>query len=230
MGTFERIRKTSPYFLALFAIVFIGFMVASDANISDILRKGSTYQTAVLASINGQDIMYKDYENNVKEELDRQREQAGDQAASIDDQQIRRQLWGQMMQDILLGQEADKAGVFVSDEEIRDILLDNPPEYLRKPFTDSTGFRKADYLAIVTNPDIILSRLPGNMSQEEKQKIVNDFRRDMMNIEKNLRDQLMNDKMRTLVNTSGAVISPLYAEMRHTMNGRAADNPGKQIY
>jgi len=40
MGTMERMRQTSPYFLAAFAIIFVGFMVASDADISNLLRKG----------------------------------------------------------------------------------------------------------------------------------------------------------------------------------------------
>jgi hypothetical protein len=74
-----------------------------------------------------------------------------------------------MLEDILVKQQADKAGIYVSVGELRDVLLENPPDYLRRPFTDSLGnFDKRAYQEIITNPESIMDRLPQNMTQMEK--------------------------------------------------------------
>ena len=82
MGTMERMRQTSPYFLAAFAIIFVGFMVASDADISNLLRKGENPQTSSIAKVNGEKILYRDFEAKVREQIEQQRKQMQQQGQS----------------------------------------------------------------------------------------------------------------------------------------------------
>ncbi|MFA6572229.1 MAG: SurA N-terminal domain-containing protein, partial [Bacteroidota bacterium] len=126
MGTMEKMRKTSPYFLAAFAILFVGFMVLSDADISNLVRSGTNYQTAAVAEVEGESILYKDYEAKVKELFDQQQKEQKDPNQPVDDNAVRNQVWTQMVDDILLRHQAKKFGINITDDDIRDVLLENP--------------------------------------------------------------------------------------------------------
>jgi len=224
MGTFERIRKISPYALVAFAIIFVGFMVASDADISNLIRQGQDYRTAVIGKINGEKILYKNFEEEVREQIEQQRKQSTTENMDIDESQVRKSLWAEKVEEILLNQEAKKMGTRVTDEEILDVLLDNPPDYLRKPFTDSAGnFQRQAYLEIITNPDVIYKRLPNTVPQEEKRRIVEQFKKDLINIEKYLRKEHMLNSIRTLVAIASSFASPTYAKLKYIKDNSIAD-------
>ncbi|TAL70756.1 MAG: hypothetical protein EPN82_01290 [Bacteroidetes bacterium] len=224
MGTMEKMRQTSPYFLAAFAILFVGFMVASDADISNLINKRGSIATEVIGSVNGEDILYKDFDQKVKELMEQKRKQTSDPNAQIDEDQIINQVWSQMVDETLLKQEAKKAGVMVSDEEILDVMLDNPPDYLRKSFTDSAGnFNKQAYLEIVTDPEKIRGALGTNVSEEEKQKIIEDFKVNLINIEKYLRQQKLAEGLIGVVSSSVSQVSPLYAKEKYIYDYTSSD-------
>ncbi|MFN3306763.1 MAG: peptidylprolyl isomerase [Candidatus Kapaibacteriota bacterium] len=224
MGTFERIRKISPYALVTFAVIFVAFMVASDADISNILRQGQDIRTAELARINGHKILYKDFEEKVRERVEQQRNQNPEQSIDIDEQQLRKTLWTETLEETLLQQEAEKIGIKVTDEELLDILLDNPPDYLKKPFTDSAGnFQRQTYLEIITNPDIIYRRLPNTVPQEEKRRIVEQFKKDLLNIEQYLRKEKLENGVRTFVAIASSLVSPTYASEKYIIDNSVAD-------
>ncbi len=226
MGTMERMRQTSPYLLAIFAIVFVGFMVASDADVSNLLKSGKNYQTSPIAEVNGDDLLYKDFEKRVMEVQDQQSKQmqAQGQEVNIDYIQIRRQTWKEMIEDIMLRQLADEMGVAVTDKEMRYILLNNPPDFLKRPFTDSAGnFMRESYIEIMTNPDVIYQRLPENMSQQEKQRTVEQFRADVVKIEKALRTEKMRNNINTVVSTSLSFVSPLFAKEKYLAENSTAE-------
>ncbi|MBI5325790.1 MAG: peptidylprolyl isomerase [Ignavibacteriae bacterium] len=224
MGTMERMRQTSPYFLAAFAILFVGFMVASDADIGSLLSRKGNIQTEEIGVVNGEKILYKDFDQKVKELMEQKRKQSEDPNAQIDEDQIVNQVWSQMVDETLLKQEAQKAGVIVSDEEILDVMLDNPPDYLRKSFTDSAGnFNKQAYLEIVTDPEKIKGALGPNVSDEEKQKIIEDFKMNLINVEKYLRQQKLAEGLIGVVSTSVSAVSPLYAKEKYTNDFTSSD-------
>ncbi len=223
MGTFERIRRISPYALIAFAVIFVAFMVASDADIANILRQGQDIRTAALAKVNGEKILYKTFEERVREQVEQQRSQDPENASNVDENQIRRNLWSQMLDEIILSQQAKELGIRVTDDEILDIMLENPPEYLRKPFTDSAGnFQRETYLEIMTNPDIIYNRLPASVSAEEKQRIVSQFKSDILKIEKYLREERLQTSMRTFVAIASSFVSPTYAKEKYINDNATA--------
>ncbi len=224
MGTIERMRKTSPYFLAAFAVLFVGFMVASDADISSLIQGRGSIQTEVIGKINGEEILYKDFDLKVKELIEQKRKQSADPNVQVDEDQIINQVWSQMVDETLLKQEAKKAGVIVGDEEILDVLLDNPPESLRKPFTDSAGtFNKQLYLELVTNPDKMGEVLGPNVSAEEKLKAIDDFKKYLIDFEKYLRQQKLAEGLLGVVTSSVSVISPEYAKEKYIFDYTSSD-------
>ena len=224
MGTMERMRKTSPYFLAAFAVLFVGFMVASDADIGSLIQGRGSIQTELIGKINGEEILYKDFDLKVKEVIEQKRKQSSDPNANIDEDQVINQVWSQMVDETLLKQEAKKAGVIVSDEEILDVLLDNPPESLRKPFTDSTGtFNNQLYLELVTNPDKMGEALGPNVSAEEKQKAIDDFKKYLIDFEKYLRQQKLAEGLIAVVSSSVSAVSPQYAKEKYIYDYTSSD-------
>jgi peptidylprolyl isomerase/peptidyl-prolyl cis-trans isomerase D len=226
MGTMEKMRQTSPYLLAIFAIVFVGFMVASDADFSNLLKQGQNYQTAPIAEVNGEKLLYRNFEKQVMETQEQQRQQmqAQGKEEEPDYMLIRRQTWKDMIEDILLKQQAEEMGVQVSDKEILDIMLNNPPDFLKRPFTDSTGkFQRESYLEIMTKPDVIYQRLPETMSQEEKRGVVEKFRSDIMKIEFALRKEKLQTNVNTAVSTALAFVSPLFAKEKFIADNSKAE-------
>jgi len=219
MGTFERIRQTSPYLLAVFAVVFVGFFVISDLDPSSMMNRGVDYQSAAIAEVNGEKILYRDFAQNVNDRIEQQRQQNPDPDIEINNVQIQKDIWNEMLEDILVKQQADKAGIYVSVGELRDIMLENPPDYLRRPFTDSLGnFDKRSYQEIITNPEAIMDRLPQNMTQLEKNSVVEQYREDLINIEELLRKQKLMQSLQMLVGNSNSIISPAFAEQEYINN------------
>lgn len=224
MGTFERIRKISPYALIAFAVIFVAFMVASDADISNLLRQGTDYRTAVIGIVNGKKILYRTFEEKIREQVEQQRKQNPEQSLDIDENQLRKSIWMQMVEELLQKQEAEKIGIKVTNEEILDVLLDNPPDYLRKPFTDSAGnFQRQTYLEFITNPDAIYNRLPASVPREEKQRIVEQFKKDLLNIEKFLREEKLQNGLRTFVAIAASFVSPTFAQQKYSYENASAD-------
>lgn len=224
MGTMEKMRRTSPYLLALFVIIFVGFMVASDADISNLLRHATNPQTAEIGKVNDDVILYKDFEAKVQEQIDQQKQQAGEEQFEVDYNQIRSSIWSQTIEDLLIKQQAKHIGLFVSDKEILDILFDNPPDYLKKPFTDSAGnFLAEQYYEIITKPDIIYQRLPQDMPQEEKKNVVETFKKDLIKIEQFLRDERLREGLRNIVSTATSFISPTYAKQKYIEDNSRAN-------
>ncbi len=69
-------------------------------------------------------------------------------------EQLRDQVWNAMVIQTLVQQQFNKFNIHVSDDEIRNtILSDNPPEFLKRNFIDSTGkFNKEAYQQAIFNP------------------------------------------------------------------------------
>jgi hypothetical protein len=66
-------------------------------------------------------------------------------------------------------------GIVVTPDEIRDELIENPPDYLKKSFTDSSGkFLRDIYLQLITNPESYRNYLGSTtqVSEEEKTQAV----------------------------------------------------------
>ncbi len=209
MGTLERIRQTSPYLLAAFAIIFIAFFVISDMDPST-LRSGNMFAEEI-AIVNGEPIPYKDFEAKARQQEETQRDQARNnpQAQQPDGNQIRMNLFGTMLDETLMRQEAEKAGCAVAEGQMLDIMLENPPQEVKQMFTDSTGqFDKILYQRYLTRPEEMYK----NLQPQERNERLKIFRDYFTQVQEQLGLQVLYQNIQTLVSTSGAVISPLFAK------------------
>lgn len=212
MGTMERMRSISPWLLGIIALLFVVFMVISDVNFSDFMhRSGSTK----LGSVNGVEIDYKSFEEKVREQADAARAQATN-PDEFDDAQIRDAVWNQTVEEMLLKQEAEKLGLSVTDAEIQDIMLESPPEFLRRQFTDSLGrFNAQMYLQLVTNPDLVAQRISPEAGAQ--------FKKVLLQVEDQLRRQLLAAKIQQAVSAGLGVIDPNYVQRQYVVENSTAD-------
>jgi len=216
MGTFERIRKISPYFFGTMAVLLVAYFVFTSGA-EDIARQAmDDPKTAAIAVVNGEKILYADFMQKVQSMVEQQRNQQQGKEVEIDEAAVRSQVFDQMIEETLVRQAAEKVGITVTDEELRDLLLENPPDYLKRGFSDSAGnFNRALYLDVVTNPDKITQYLPQDMPADEKQKRISSFRNDLILIADYLRLQKLSERLVNVVNTSETFISPTYIKEKY---------------
>jgi len=228
MATFENIRKLSPFALGAFAIIFVGFMILQDSDIQGLISPGSDIKGAIVGEINGKKISYIDFENKVKEVVEAQRAQMkGKDAENIKENVIRDQVWENYVNEMLLQSKAEETGISLDAEVISDIVFNSPPEELRKPFTDSAGrFNRELYVKIVTNPETIVNYMGGDVNKipaDEKRKVIENFRNQLIGIEKNLVTQIAATHINTMIGTIAGVISPTYAKIKMLQEAQSAD-------
>jgi peptidyl-prolyl cis-trans isomerase D len=129
-----------------------------------------------IGKVNGMSITNKDYDA-MFQELKNQKLQEGKKTTltETEENEIREKAWDQVVIQKLLEQQMDEYGVTVTDQEIRDVLFYNPPEFLKRNFTDSLGrFDEAAYFQALRDPhnDTVVAKLSTQMREElRKQKL-----------------------------------------------------------
>ncbi len=235
MGTFEQIRRTSPYILALFALIFVGFMVISDMSPDQWANRGPDPRTSPIAVVNGKEILQINFEGEARRKAEQermQREMMGDENADIDETRIRQALWQEFINNEILRQQAKKADVIVTDEQVLDQMFENPPAVIRQAFwNDSTKtFNKEafvqTYPQIMKDPSAFINYMLENIKKNnpkitrdelEKQAkryqaLISEFYQAELNMPKQQRTM----NLQTLVNTAGGFVSPSYAKLDYT--------------
>ena len=149
MPMMAKMRSLAPAFILTVGAIFVLFMVMSDSNIMSAFGG----RTNNVGSINGDNISYQQF----SAALDRERQNLKQQGKNNEDEnteQFRDQVWNATVMQTLVQQQIDKFNIHVSDNEIRNVILsDNPPEFLKRNFIDSTGkFNKDAYQQAIFNP------------------------------------------------------------------------------
>jgi peptidyl-prolyl cis-trans isomerase D len=215
MGTLSKMRTISPYVLVTIAVLFIAFMVISDMDIPGLMSRGQNPATSAIGTVNGEKIMYADFEKRVRDQAEQMRQQNPNQE-DLDEAPVRERVWNEMTDEILMRQEGKRLGVTVSNEEILDILLQEPPDFLRQQFTDSTGrFNRETYLSLVTNPEIIAQRISPQAAA--------DFKKMLVNLEDYIRREKLQSNMQAAIGSALGVVDPLYLERRYKIDNASAD-------
>ena len=229
MGTLQNIRKISPYVFGIFAFLLVAFFTIGDPTIIDGLRGAAGSPTSqVLGKVNGEEILYMDYETRVREEEENQRRQMEQQGQEpvIDNNQVRQRVWDGMVEEILLKQQAQDLGVLVTDQKVKEQMIDNPPDFLKKMFSDSAGkFNRELYLDLITNPENYAKYLgdPNKVPLEQRQEAVAKFREDLIRIEKYIRQTMQQKELQEAVALSKAIISPNFTKLQYKNENSTAN-------
>ncbi|MCF8259924.1 MAG: peptidylprolyl isomerase [Melioribacteraceae bacterium] len=177
MAMMAKMRSLAPWFIISVGGLFVLFMVLSDARVADIVGA----QSNNVGSINGKDISYQEFSATVENIKNQQEQQNGTEIEESQMDLFRDQVWDLMVDQALVAQKINDLGIKVTDEEITEVILgDNPPQYLRSNFIDSTGnFNRAAYESAIFDPqnkDILIQveeQIRAQKTQEKLQSIIN---------------------------------------------------------
>ncbi len=153
MATLERIRNKGGILvavvigLALFAFILGDFLKRNGG--------GNQANSIEVGEINETTISYSAYQNEISQAEDFRKLQTG--SSSIDENtqyQIQSQVWEQMIQEIIMGEKFENAGIDVSTEEVLDMATGkNAHPAIRQMFSDpQTGvFNQAAVVNFLRN-------------------------------------------------------------------------------
>ncbi|MHB1688608.1 MAG: peptidylprolyl isomerase [Ignavibacteriaceae bacterium] len=143
-------RSLTPIFIIATGAFFALFMIVSNSDIMEVFGARSNN----VGSINGKEISYQEFTKAIDTQKENQKTQTGKDVSDDNMDQFRDQVWDAVVTQTLLEQQIKKMGITVTDQEIRDVILsDNPPQFLKQNFVDSTGkFNKQLYLNAIFDP------------------------------------------------------------------------------
>lgn len=130
MGAIGTIRKHSGLAVAIVGIAIVAFIIG------DLTKNRSGDPD--MGKINGTTITYQHFNNKLNEvETNYKRQQGIEQIPSEVEYQLREQVWQSMVDETLWGEQYDKLGIRVTNDELSDMYggrFIHP--YLRQSFTD----------------------------------------------------------------------------------------------
>jgi peptidyl-prolyl cis-trans isomerase D len=181
MPLMTKIRESLSTVFAVFAGVFVVYIVLDwGMDITGRKSRAAGSHVQEIGTIDGENISYKDFSEIVRQTVDNQKKQTGTEPDENQLRAIRDQVWNQLVDEKIYAKEAQRLGIKVTDQEIVDwVKGDNPPEFLRQQFTDSTGtFNRREYDLRINDP---------------KNRAI------MVQIEDYLRKQRVREKLQSLV-------------------------------
>jgi peptidyl-prolyl cis-trans isomerase D len=135
----EKYAKLMAIIIAVALIIFV-VMLAFE-NGGNLFRGGNS--TSV-GKVNGKSIEYADFVKKVDQQKSYMEQQGYGAAGEMLQQQANDAAWNQEVNQAIQNSELSKLGIKVGKKEMGDILYgSNPPDDLKKNFTDSTGVYNA---------------------------------------------------------------------------------------
>ncbi len=223
MGTFENIRKISPWFFGLFAVLLVLFFTIGDNTIVDGLTGRRNQSAQEIGKVLGENLSRTEYDKQLNDVIQSQRDNGIDNQNT---EQLSNDIWSRMVNKVIFEKEYEKAGIVMSDDRIRDILIETPPAGLRKNFTDSTGgFMKDMYLTFITNPENYLRSNPNiqKLPAEKQQEILGQWRQYIMAYEDSIKTATPYNVYNLVVSEAASIVSPEFAKQQFTEENTSVD-------
>lgn len=151
MFQFLRSRAKLIYWviaLSFLAFVYLGF---GDAGCN---RGGSQMASGVIGSVNGRQITAEDFENTVRQQVAMMRQQAPDREINANQYAAAQdRAWESLVQQTIIDKAIADAKLKVTDQELLDRFLNDPPVEILQQYRDENGqIDIARYRADLQNP------------------------------------------------------------------------------
>jgi peptidyl-prolyl cis-trans isomerase D len=147
----QAFRNAAKPLMVLVAITFFAWLVLDLSGITG-GTGGLLTQTSV-GKVNGQSIDARTYQTAVQQTIDARQQQSASSMGLEDYQQVRDQVWNQMVQSRVLDAEYRRRGITVSDDEIVQAIRNSPPpEFQNVPeFQTDSQFDLSKYQRWLTS-------------------------------------------------------------------------------
>jgi peptidyl-prolyl cis-trans isomerase D len=124
----QAMRSSAKFVFWILAFAFIGGFLLVES--SGLLGRGAVTPTTAVATVNGTNILYTDWQRRSSQLLQQEQQQSGRSLTQDEMQRVENQAFDEMVSDILLQQEYRKRGISVSDAELRDYARFAPPRWI----------------------------------------------------------------------------------------------------
>lgn len=121
MATLEKIRQRSGLLIIIIGLALLAFILGDMFS-----GGGFSSDQFKIAEINGVKVDYREYEERLESAIENVKRNTNQ--GSLDEQttnQVHDQVWEQLVQELVMGEEHNGAGVAVSVEELKDMVLGN---------------------------------------------------------------------------------------------------------
>ena len=126
----QTMRSSAKFVFWILAIAFIGGFLLVET--SGLLGRAAVTPTTAVASVNGADILYTDWQRRSQQMVQQQQQtQSGRSLTQDEISRIDNQAFDEMVAELLLQQEYERRGITVSDDELRDYARFAPPQWVR---------------------------------------------------------------------------------------------------
>jgi peptidyl-prolyl cis-trans isomerase D len=174
MAIMNKMREKMTVIFAGLAGAFLLMIIFEWGAQGDFFK--SSRKPDEIGKVNGMPITNKDYEDMIQQMRQQKlQEEKKTTLTETEENDIRDKAWDQTVIAKILEQKMQEYGVVITDQEVRDVLFYNPPEFLKREFTDSLGrFNEAAYFSALRDPhnDTTVSKLTTQMREElKKQKL-----------------------------------------------------------
>jgi len=194
MAVLGKIRNRGVLLVSIIGLGLFAFIAEEAVRSCESTKNNERQQ---VAEVLGEKISYQEFQDLVDEYQDVIKMTQGRDNLSEDEvNQVRDMVWNQYVQNILISREAEKLGLRVTDDEIRDILNQGTNQMLMQtPFVNQqTGRFDANSLKQFISE--YKKAQQTNPQQAEQMRPIYNYWNFM---EKNLRQQLLAQKYQTLL-------------------------------
>ena len=134
----QSMRSAAKYIWIFIVIVFVGVFLFTET--SGLLGRARITTGTVVAKVNGDEIPYTTWVQAAQQRIQQEQEQRGRSLTLDEEEQIRNDVFNQLVQSLLLDQEYKRRGIRVTDEEIvQAAQFSPPPQFMQSPELQTDG-------------------------------------------------------------------------------------------
>jgi peptidyl-prolyl cis-trans isomerase D len=135
-------------------VVVVAFLITIFAVWGlDLQSTGTARKQSLVGRVNGVSVTPQMYQTIYSQMAQQFRTESGD-LTSAQQEMLRDQAWENIVSNIITGEQIEKLGITVTDEEVLNFLRTSPPAEVQQYFQDKNGnFDYAAYQAALNNPD-----------------------------------------------------------------------------
>src|SRR6476661_231435 len=131
-------RSAAKYIWIFIVIVFVGVFLFTET--SGLLGRARITTGTVVAKVNGDEIPYTTWVQAAQQRIQQEQEGRGRSLTLDEEEQIRNEVFNQLVQSLLLDQEYKRRGIRVTDEEIvQAAQFSPPPQFMQSPELQTDG-------------------------------------------------------------------------------------------
>ena len=161
----QTMRSSAKIVMWVLLISFVGGFLLFQT--SGLMGSAPVTSTTAVASVNGRDILYTDWQRRAQQLVQQTQQQSGRTLTQDETRRLENQAFDDMISESLLEQEYKKRNILVSDAELRDYARFAPPQWVRTaPDLQTDGrFDPAKYQRLLSSAQARQSGLLAALEQ-----------------------------------------------------------------